>query len=44
MVRMLKNKDDLKVILDEIEVLWKFEGGKWILCEVNSLKHGNLLY
>ena len=39
----VKGFDNLD-ILDEIEVLWKFEGGKWILCEVNSLKHGNLLY
>lgn len=39
----IKGFDNLD-ILDEIEVLWKYENGRWIPCEANSLKHGNLLY
>lgn len=39
----VKGFDNLD-ILDEIEILWKFESGRWIVCEANSLKHGNLLY
>lgn len=39
----VKGFDNLD-ILDEIEVLWKFESGRWIPCEANSLKHGNLMY
>lgn len=39
----VKGFDNLD-ILDEIEILWKYEAGKWLICEANSLKHGNLLY
>lgn len=39
----VKGFDNLD-ILDEIEILWKFESGRWIVCEANSLKHGNLMY
>ena len=35
--------DDLD-ILDEIEIIWKFEDGKWQMKEVTAKKQGNLLY
>ncbi|MBQ9279831.1 MAG: hypothetical protein IJ215_02120 [Clostridia bacterium] len=42
-VQRIKGFDNLD-ILDEIEVLWKYEGGNWNIKEANSKRLGNLLY
>lgn len=31
-------------ILDEIEIVWKYQDGKWQIVEANGIKLGNLLY
>ena len=36
--------NDEKNILDEINITWKFEEGKWQIKEAISVKQGNLLY
>ena len=41
--QLVKGFDNLD-ILDEIQVLWKYENGKWIPCEAQSVNVGNLLY
>ena len=41
--QLIKGFDNLDV-LDEVQVLWKYENGKWIPCEAISAKFGNLLY
>ncbi len=41
--QFIKGFDNLD-ILDEIQVLWKYENNKWIPCEAMSTKLGNLLY
>ena len=41
--QLIKGFDNLDV-LDEIQVLWKYENGTWIPCEAISMKFGNLLY
>ncbi len=39
----VKGVDNFDVV-DKIETLWKFEGSKWIICEISSGVLGNLLY
>lgn len=41
--QFIKGFDNLD-ILDEIQVLWKYENNKWIPCEAISARLGNLLY
>ena len=36
--------NDIKNIIDEISIIWKYEDGKWQIKEAIGLKLGNLLY
>lgn len=42
-VQRVKGFDSLD-ILDEVEVIWKYENGSWNIKEANGKKIGNLLY